>query len=55
MPGTIRDRNEPIGEYRTREHLWSRIDAPFDGTSETIPHEVGGKYEDRPILSLIHI
>ena len=52
MPGTIRDRNAPIGEYRTREHLWSRIDAPFDGTSETIPHEVGGKYEDRPIMAI---
>ena len=49
MPGTIRDRNAPIGEYRTREHLWSRMQAPFTGDPKTIPYEVGKKYEDRPI------
>ncbi len=52
MPGTIRDRNAPIGEYRTREHLWSRMQSPFTGDPKTIPYDVGQKYEDRPILSI---
>tara|TARA_B100000902_G_C27306041_1_gene915523 strand:- start:1369 stop:1656 length:288 start_codon:yes stop_codon:yes gene_type:complete len=48
----LRDREAPIGEYRNREHLWSRIKAPFDGSPDSIPYEVGDKYEERPILAI---
>jgi len=49
---SLRDRKPPTGEYRNREHLWSRIKAPFDGTPETVPYEVGGKYDGRDIRSI---
>lgn len=48
----LRDREAPIGEYRNREHLWSRVKLPYDGTSDSIPYEVGQKYEDRPIMAI---
>ena len=51
-PMSLRDRQAPVGEYRNREHLYSRIIAPFDGNPETIPHEVGGQYEGRTIRAI---
>jgi len=48
----LRDREAPTGEYRLREHLWSRTEARFDGSSDTIPFDVGDKYDDRPIISI---
>ena len=48
----LRDRVAPTGEYRLREHLWSKTLQPFDGTSESIPYDVGDKYDDRPIVAI---
>ena len=48
----LRDREAPTGEYRLREHLWSKTETPFNGTSETIPFDVGDKYDDRPIVAI---
>ena len=48
----LRDREAPTGEYRLREHLWSKTELPFDGTSETIPFDVGDKYDERPIVAI---
>ena len=48
----LREREAPTGEYRLREHLWSRTEAKFDGTSETIPFDVGDKYDERPIIAI---
>lgn len=49
---SLRDRKPLTGEYREREHLWSRIKPQFDGTPETVPYEVGGKYDGREIRSI---
>ena len=48
----LRDREAPTGEYRLREHLWSKTELPFDGTSETIPFDVGDKYDEIPIVAI---
>ena len=48
----LRVREAQTGEYRLREHLWSRTEAAFDGTPETIPFDVGDKYDERPIVSI---
>ena len=48
----LREREAPTGEYRLREHLWSRTEAKFDGTIDTIPFDVGDKYDERPIVSI---
>ncbi len=48
----LRDREAPTGEYRLREHLWSKTLTPFDGTSESIPYDVGDKYDDRPVVTI---
>ena len=48
----LRDREAPIGEYRNREHLYSRVDLPFTGDPSTIPYDVGKKYEERPIIAI---
>ena len=48
----LRDREAPTGEYRLREHLSSRTEAKFDGTSDTIPFDVGDKYDERPIVAI---
>ena len=48
----LREREAPTGEYRLREHLWSRTEAKFDCTSDTIPFDVGDKYDERPIVAI---
>ena len=37
---------------RLREHLWSKTLTPFNGTSESIPYDVGDKYDERPIVAI---
>ena len=48
----LRDREAPTAEYSLREHLWSRTEAAFDGPPETIPFDVGDKYDESPIVSI---
>ena len=48
----LRDREAPTGEYSLREHLWSKTLTPYNGTAETIPYDVGDKYDDRPIVAI---
>ena len=48
----LSDREAPTGEYRLRELLWSKTLTPYNGTSETIPYDVGDKYDDRPIVAI---